>query len=71
MLGSGHKSEDGPDDRLNGGAGGPDEENPTPGGSNREDLARLGTNDALQKEQQQVRSAFRASMRAKYLAKKG
>ena len=52
----------GPDDPV-------DEENPTPGGTIR-DLSKLSANDALLKEQQHVRSQFRASMRAKYLAKK-
>lgn len=48
-----------------------DEENPTGlVGADRDELARLSANDALIREQQQARSAFRANMRAKYSIKK-
>jgi hypothetical protein len=71
------------DDNASGAAGGPDEENPTPGGTMRplggsdSDLSKLNAaasggadgNDQLLQEQQKYRSQFRANMRAKYLKK--
>ena len=75
MLGGGGsgKHEDGADDALPFES---DPENPSSGGSGRggaseADLAKLGGagNDALLAEQQKFRSAFRASMRNKYLKK--